>query len=105
MEAIALGVPAITSDLSGFGAYVDRHVPDHQERGICVARRHDRGFDDTCNEIVDYLHHFTRLSRRDRIALRNKVEGLGERFDWDTLAKHYTEAHDMALARVGVAGA
>jgi glycogen(starch) synthase len=101
MEAIALGVPALTSDLSGFGAYVQRHVPEHRNKGIYVVPRHNRSFDDACNEIVEYLHHFTRMSRRDRINLRNQVERLGELFDWESLARHYDEAHQMALSRVG----
>jgi aspartyl-tRNA(Asn)/glutamyl-tRNA(Gln) amidotransferase subunit B len=29
-----LGFPAVTSDLSGFGAYVRRHLENHNERGI-----------------------------------------------------------------------
>ena len=36
METVALGVPAVTTDLSGFGAYVQRHVENHNERGILV---------------------------------------------------------------------
>ena len=40
----AVGVPAATTDLSGFGAYVQRHVPDHNNRGILVLdRRAQRG--------------------------------------------------------------
>ena len=30
MEAIAMGVPAVTSDLSGFGAYVQSNVKDYE---------------------------------------------------------------------------
>ena len=100
MEAVALGVPAVTSDLSGFGAYVERHLPDHDKQGIYVAKRRERSFDDTCNALVDHLYHFVRLTRRQRIELRNKVERLGELFDWSELVKHYDQAHEMALARL-----
>jgi hypothetical protein len=41
------------------------------------------------------------MSRRERIELRNKVERLSELFDWSALVRHYREAHDMALERVG----
>jgi glycogen(starch) synthase len=100
MEAVALGVPAVTSDLSGFGAYVERHLPDHDKQGIYVAKRRERSFDDTCNALVDHLYQFVRLTRRQRIELRNKVERLGELFDWSELVKHYDQAHEMALARL-----
>jgi glycogen(starch) synthase len=100
MEAVALGVPAVTSDLSGFGAYVERHLPEAVNNGIFVSHRRDRGFDDSVNELVEHLYQFTRLNRRQRIEQRNRVERLGERFDWSVLIKHYDEAHQMALQRV-----
>jgi glycogen(starch) synthase len=100
MEAVALGVPAVTSDLSGFGAYVERHVPDHNDQGIFVNKRRERSFDDACNELVEHLYQFTKLTRRQRIENRNKVERLGELFDWSELVKHYDEAHEMALGRL-----
>jgi glycogen(starch) synthase len=100
MEAVALGVPAVTSDLSGFGAYVERHIPNSQEQGIFVSKRRERDFDDTCNALVEYLYNFVRLNRRQRIELRNKVERLGEKFDWSELVKHYDEAHELALGRL-----
>jgi glycogen(starch) synthase len=101
MECVALGVPAVTTDLSGFGAYVRRHIPESGEKGICVLNRRYRSFDDCCNELVDYLFNLVRMSRRERIELRNKVERLSELFDWSALVRHYREAHDMALERVG----
>jgi glycogen(starch) synthase len=101
MECVALGVPAVTTDLSGFGAYVRRHIPDSDDKGICVLNRRYRGFDDACNELVDYLFDFVRMSRRQRIELRNRVERLSELFDWSALIRHYREAHDLALERVG----
>jgi glycogen(starch) synthase len=101
MECVALGVPAATTDLSGFGAYVQRHIPDHDARGILVLNRRERGFEATCDALADYLFAFCRLNRRQRIELRNNVERLGELFDWSNLIRHYDEAHSLALERVG----
>jgi len=102
MESIALGVPAITSDLAGFGAYVKTHVPDAAENGVLCVNRRNRSFDDACNDIVDYLYEFTKMSRRQRIEQRNKVERLGDRFDWSQLVRHYHDAHAEALQRLAV---
>jgi glycogen synthase len=107
MECIACGVPTVTTDLSGFGAYVQRQVPELQGRrsgdfpGCCVLTRRHKGFDETTDGLVDYLMAFLQLTRRERIELRNRVERLGEKFDWSNLARHYDEAHQLALERVG----
>ena len=102
MESAALGLPAITTDLSGFGAYVERHIPDAADNGIVVVNRRTKSFDQTANDMADYLTGFVQLSRRQRIELRNRVERLSEQFDWSMLVKHYEEAHELALERQGV---
>jgi glycogen(starch) synthase len=92
MECVVRGIPAITSDLSGFGKYVTEHFPEHDQNGLYVARRQGVGFHDTVRQVADWLHAFTHMSRRDRIQLRNRVEAYAEHFDWTNLSKNYREA-------------
>ena len=99
MESVALGVPAVTTNLSGFGAYVERHVPNHEDQGIFVMNRRSASFDDSCNDLVDRLLSFVKLNRRQRIELRNKTERMSEIFDWSKLVRHYHDAHDLAIER------
>jgi glycogen(starch) synthase len=101
MECTALGIPNVSTDLSGFGAYVERHILTGQENGIYVLKRRQRSFEEATGELVNYLMEFVRLGRRQRIELRNKVERLSDRFDWSALVSHYRDAHELALDRVG----
>jgi glycogen(starch) synthase len=101
LECVALGIPSVSSDLSGFGAYVMRHMPDHKERGIMVVERRYKSFDDSTNQLTNMMFNFLQLEVRDRIALRNRVESSCEHFDWHNLGKYYAEAHQMALKVAG----
>ncbi|MGB5977103.1 MAG: glycosyltransferase, partial [Cyclobacteriaceae bacterium] len=93
LECIARGVPAVTSDLSGFGDYVIRNIKDHDESGLFVVRRHHRDYAKATEDLADALYRFTQLSRRERITLRNKVEGNAIKFDWKVLAKMYESVY------------
>jgi glycogen(starch) synthase len=99
LECVVSGIPAITSDLSGFGDYVAQHFPDHNAEGLFVARRRGVSFDVTVNQVTDWLYALTRMSRRERISLRNKVEAHAEHFDWSYMSRHYVAAHRLALER------
>ena len=99
LESIALGVPAVTSDLSGFGSYLKQLVPDHASKGVYVVPRRHNDFHHAAEELTDRLFRFATLDRRDRIILRNSVESLSELFDWSKLSARYHEAHDVALDR------
>ncbi|XAM01520.1 glycosyltransferase [Phycisphaeraceae bacterium D3-23] len=102
LESIALGVPAVTSDLSGFGSYLDQ-VSAAEGKGsaglFCVHRRH-HDFNHAADQLADTMFKFCQQTRRERIDQRNQVEAYSERFDWGHLAKLYHEAHEMALDRV-----
>jgi glycogen(starch) synthase len=102
LESIALGVPAVTSDLSGFGSYLKQVVPDHAEKGVYVVPRRHNDFHRAAEELTERLLRFASLGRRDRIMLRNSVESLSQHFDWNNLGAHYHQAHDLALDRVRV---
>ena len=73
MECVALGLPAVTTDLSGFGAYTERHVSHAAQQGICVLNRRTKSFEETTRNLVDHLYEFAQMTRRQRIEARNKV--------------------------------
>jgi len=100
LECVVLGIPSATSDTSGFGTYVLDSIPDHEERGILVVRRRQASFDQAANELAEKAFRFVQLGRRERIALRNRVESTAEQFDWHNLVRHYDRAHALALERL-----
>lgn len=97
MECAALGIPSITSDLAGFGSYIQRQMPDHEKKGLYICRRNQLSFDESANHLVDQLMSFLSLNRRERIEMRNRVESTGDQFDWNLLVENYWKAHALAL--------
>jgi len=99
LECVARGVPAITSDLSGFGDYVLQTIPEPEQKGIFVVRRQEKTFDESAEELCDMLWQFVQLNRRERIMQRNAVESSAELFDWKNLRVYYDRAYGLALER------
>jgi len=99
LECVARGVPAITSDLSGFGDYVLQTIPDPESKGIFVVHRQEKSFDESAEELTDMLWQFVLLNRRERIMQRNGVESSAELFDWKNLRVYYDRAYALALER------
>jgi glycogen synthase len=97
LECVASGVPAVTSDLSGFGNYVQETLPNHNDSGIYVSERQNLSFEAQAEELAEIMLRFVRLSRKERINLRNRVEASAEHFDWKNLAEHYDMAYTLAI--------
>ncbi|WP_448520608.1 glycosyltransferase [Rhodoflexus sp.] len=100
LECMASGVPSVTSDLSGFGDYAMKNLRDHEEKGIYIVNRYNRSFNDAANQLAEQMFRFVQMSRRDRIAQRNRVEAASVDFDWSRLYRHYQEAYQLALERI-----
>jgi glycogen(starch) synthase len=102
LECMASGVPSVTSDLSGFGDYVMKHIPDAKERedkGIYLVNRYNRSFNDAANQLAEQMFAYVQKNRRERIAQRNKVEAASVDYDWKRLYVHYERAYQLALDR------
>lgn len=99
LECMALGTPAISSDLAGFGRYVEETLPDHDQWGVWVMQRRGRTFDDAADDLARRVFEYCTLTRRHRVALRNEVEKRSWDFDWSKLGVAYHRAHDLALER------
>ena len=107
MESMAMGLPSVTTDLSGFGSYMrqlpdsdlNRRLPDYipHTPGLLVLDRGREAFGESVERLAEHLFNFTKLTRRQRIEMRNRVEKLSGTFDWAELCKHYHAAHDTAL--------
>ena len=95
LECAAMGVPAVTSDLAGFGRYVGETYADPEKVGLTVLKRRGKGFHESAAELTRYLVDFCKMERRDRIALRNEVDRRSWDFDWGKLGKAYHAAHDF----------
>ncbi len=96
LECMASGVPAVTSDLSGFGDYLMKHMPDHEKGGMFVVERGKRTFDWSAKQLAAFLYRFLKQNRRDRIMQRNNVESYSSVFDWSNLIKNYEKAYELA---------
>jgi len=99
LECAAMGVPSVTSDLAGFGRYVQENYPTPEQHGMMVLRRRGRSYHDAATDLARYLLEFCRMERRDRIALRNEVDKRSWDFDWAKLGRAYHAAHDLAIGR------
>jgi glycogen(starch) synthase len=97
LECMASGVPAVTSDLSGFGDYLLRNMTDHERGGMFVVERGKRTFDWSARQLASFLYKFLQQDRRSRIMQRNNVENYSAAFDWVNLARHYEEAYQSVL--------
>lgn len=98
LESAALGVPALTTDMTGFGKFIKKQNPEN--KGIIVLDRSMKNEEDVINNFSDLLINFLGMSHSERINCRLKAKELSGFADWKVLIKNYIDAHNLSLERV-----
>ncbi|MFA6088288.1 MAG: glycogen/starch synthase [Candidatus Woesearchaeota archaeon] len=96
-ESVALSVPAITSDLAGFGRFLRENDLDNE--GVYVLDRMNTSFDDAANKLCTMMNDFISLDVNSRVDQKIKARDTATHLDWNILIEKYVEAHNLALEK------
>lgn len=98
-ECSVMGIPSVTTNLSGFGCFMEEHISDPAAYGIYIVDRRFRSPEESCNQLTQFMFTFCQQSRRQRIIQRNRTERLSDLLDWRYLGRFYIHARHLALSR------
>jgi len=101
LEAIAFHVPCITTDLSGFGLWVNKELghTGEIEDGVKVIHRTDYNYSEVADNIKDTVAAFSAFSPEEVKKSRINAERLSRKALWSNFIKYYEEAYDIALKK------
>ena len=94
-----MGIPSVTTNLSGFGCFIQDLIERPQDEGCYIVDRRSQSVEDSVNHLTDCMFSFCAKTRRQRINQRNRVERLSPLLDWKNLGIEYSKARQLALRR------
>jgi len=98
-ECTLMGVPSVTTNLSGFGCYIEENVDNPSDYGIYIVDRRMKSVEESVQQLTDYFIQFCQKTQRQRINLRNRTERLSDLLDWKRIGLEYRKARQLALYR------
>jgi len=101
LEAIAFKVPCITTDLAGFGLWVNSVMGHYGELsdGVMVVKRTDYNYFDVVEHITEAIIDYAGMSQKEMAVVRKKAEALSKKALWSEFIKYYEKAYDIALQK------
>ena len=105
LEAIAFKVPCITTDLEGFGLWVNKVLGGHYgeiEDGVKVIRRTDYNYSEVADTIKDTVAHFSAMTDAEVEKCRKAADRLSKKALWSEFIEYYYQAYDIALKNAAI---
>ncbi len=99
LESVAFKVPTITTDLAGFGMWVNAelgHVGEIKD-GVKVIHRTDYNYSEVADCIKDNIADFSNYSASEVEKIRKSAHKLSQKALWKHFIKYYYQAYDFAL--------
>ncbi|KAA6336353.1 hypothetical protein EZS27_015481 [termite gut metagenome] len=99
LESVAFGVPTITTDLSGFGRWVQQELENHRgiTDGVEVLHRTDNNYFGIADAIKDTVVSFSSKSDEEITQICKCASEVAEQALWKHFIIHYYQAYDTAL--------
>lgn len=101
LEAIAFKVPCVTTDLAGFGLWVNKEAGHRStiREGVEVIHRTDYNYSEVADHIKDTVAAFSSMTPKEVNEIRHKAEAISKKALWSEFIKYYYEAYDIALRK------
>ncbi len=99
LEALALGVPAVTTDLSGFGLLVNEQLSE-ENNGIFVLNRKGRTNEEAAIDLAKIIIKHSQLSNEEVTNARITAREISELYSWQNIIKQYRTSYDEAVKRI-----
>ncbi|MDR0961974.1 MAG: glycogen/starch synthase [Mediterranea sp.] len=100
LESVAFHVPTVTTDLAGFGRWV-QSLTDWQGMtdGVEVLHRSDYNYSEVADGIKDAVAEFSAKKKSEVYDIRRRAASIAEQALWRHFIAYYYEAYDFALRR------
>lgn len=96
LESVAFHVPTITTDLSGFGEWVNDQ-PQHIRNGVGIIHRSDYNGHEVAMQIAQMIHDFILEDKQTIITIRKKAAAIAKKALWGNFIEFYESAYSIAL--------
>ena len=97
LEACAFHTPTVTTNLSGFGQWVnsvlgrDGQLTD----GVLVIPRDDSNYFSVCHQVADAVIEMMNSDRKQRANMRKNAAKMAEKAEWKYFVEKYYEAYAL----------
>ena len=103
LESIAFGIPTITTDLSGFGQWINSRKEQGLEKsGVKVLHREDLNFVEVSEDLADSILALSHCGKAQRAKIGQAATNVSLEAEWKHFIEYYAQAFHLALKKAAL---
>ncbi len=99
LESVSLGIPTLTTDLTGFGKFVQQECAGNES--VTVVSRQQGDIDKVIEKIVSTMRGLLSYTDKGMAQITESALEVAEKLLWKDLIVNYQKAWDVALEKSG----
>ncbi|WP_283391642.1 alpha-glucan family phosphorylase [Millionella massiliensis] len=96
LESIAFSVPTVTTDLAGFGLWVEQHAEGNHP-GVTVVHRDDTNSPEVVATIAQTLIGYANMTDQEMLSHRESARNISHTALWSNLYDYYIDLYHLAV--------
>lgn len=102
LESCAFHTPCITTDLSGFGQWVNEVLGHKGEiaDGVCVVHRTDANYFDVAKKMCGVITQMLHATNKEIESMQRNASKIADKAQWEYFITYYFQAYQYALRQV-----
>jgi len=97
VETAANGALSITTDMAGFGKFLQENTDKEERKGIKILEREDKSYEETSQQLADFISDITEYSKTEITERKHNARKLAQLTSWEKLGENYRTAHNEAV--------
>jgi len=94
LETAALGVPTLTTDLGGYGQFIQENLGDKAKGSIEVLQRKGKIYQEEVQGMTKAMHEIYSMTKHERMEKKIKAKEYSNLADWKNLIENYIKAYE-----------
>jgi phosphorylase/glycogen(starch) synthase len=99
LETAAMSTIAITTDVAGFGNFIQKRTDQRKIPGIIVLKTKGRNKKQIVENLTKTMHQIVYMPKEKRLEKRIEANKLAKLANWEDFSKEYIRAHNLAIKK------
>ena len=97
VETAANGALSVTTDMAGFGQFLQEKTEPDERKGIKILERQDQSYNEAKEDLAEMVDDIVNYSKTEITERKHNARKLAQLTSWQKLGENYREAHSKAV--------